>query len=115
MDHAQSRFGSRMIRVVLTTFSNSEDASSVIRVLVQERLAACGTILPKARSIYSWQGEIEDVEEVVVILKTATARLVELEQRLLALHPFQTPEIIALTPESVSGEYAVWVMGNTTL
>jgi periplasmic divalent cation tolerance protein len=103
-----------MIRVVFTTFANEADAAKVIRSLVEEKLAACGTILPGARSIYSWNGEIEDMTEVVVLLKTATATLPKLEQRLLALHPYETPEIIAMAPESVSSGYAAWVLGNSS-
>lgn len=98
-----------MIRLVLTTFANSEDAASVIHKLVEEKVAACGTILPGARSIYAWKSEIEDTAEVMVFLKTAAEKLSALQARLLELHPYETPEILALDPVGVSAGYAAWV------
>ncbi len=100
-----------MIHLVLTTFANAEDAARVVRQLVEEKLAACGTLFPGARSIYAWQGKIEDTPEVSVMLKTA--RYPELEARLRELHPYETPEIIALDPAAVSCEYAAWVRENS--
>ncbi len=102
-----------MMRLVLTTFGNAEDAAGVIRTLVEERLAACGTILPGTRSIYAWQGKIEDTEEACVILKTTAGNFPALQERLKTLHPYETPEIIALDPTAVSGDYARWVSANT--
>lgn len=102
-----------MIQVVLTTFGNAEDAARVIRTLVEERHAACGTIVPGARSIYAWEGKIEDALEVFVILKTTAGNFPALQDRLKALHPYETPEIIAVEPKGVFGEYARWVSDNT--
>lgn len=96
-----------MICLVLTTFGNEGDAARVVRMLVEEKLAACGTLLPGARSIYRWQGKIEDAAEVVVILKTS--RFSELQERLTALHPYETPEILTLDPAALSEPYAKWV------
>lgn len=101
-----------MIRLVITTFSGSDDAAKAVRLLVEERLAACGTILPGARSIYAWEGAVEDAGEVVVVLKTSAAAWPALEARLRAVHPYKVPEIIALDPEAVSGEYAAWVTAH---
>ena len=102
-----------MIRVVLTTFGNAEEAAQAVRILVEEKLAACGTLLPGARSIYVWEGKVEDTEEVVVILKTSGGKFAALEDRLKALHPYDTPEIIGLDPAAVSSDYARWVTDNT--
>lgn len=98
-----------MIRLVISTFADSEQAASVVRTLVEERLAACGTILPGARSIYRWQGVIEDAGEVMVFLKTTADRLSALQERLLALHPYETPEVIVIDPSAVSPAYAEWL------
>lgn len=98
------------IRLILTTFSSVDDAATVIRTLVEERLAACGTMIPRARSIYFWEGKIEDGEEVWVMLKTPEEKIKELETRLDELHPYETPEIIVLDPAAVSDDYAAWVM-----
>ena len=100
-----------MIRVVLTTFGNAEDAAKVVRLLVDEQIIACGTILPGARSIYRWKAAIEDSEEAVVLLKTSAERFPALEERLRAIHPYETPEIVALDPTAVSKDYADWLIG----
>jgi periplasmic divalent cation tolerance protein len=100
-----------MIRVVLTTFANAEDAAKAVRTLVDEQIIACGTILPGARSIYRWRAAIEDTEEAVVLLKTSAAKFPALEERLRAIHPYETPEIVALNPTAVSKDYAEWLIG----
>ena len=61
----QPRSCRSMIRLVLTTFANAEDAAKAVRTLVDEQIVACGTILPGARSIYRWKDAIEDTEESV--------------------------------------------------
>jgi periplasmic divalent cation tolerance protein len=99
-----------MIRLVLTTFANAEDAAKAVRILVDEQIIACGTILPGARSIYRWKAAIEDSEEAVVLLKTSAERFPVLEERLRAIHPYETPEIVALDPTAVSKDYAEWVV-----
>jgi periplasmic divalent cation tolerance protein len=98
-----------MIRLVLTTFASSEDAAKAVRTLVNEQLIACGTILPGARSIYRWKDAIEDNGEAVVLLKTSAEKFPALEQRLRAVHPYETPEIVAIDPVAVSRDYADWV------
>jgi periplasmic divalent cation tolerance protein len=100
-----------MIRLVLTTFANAEDAAKAVRTLVDAQVVACGTILPGARSIYRWKDAIEDSEEAVVLLKTSVERFPMLEERLRAIHPYETPEIVALDPAAVSRDYADWVIG----
>jgi periplasmic divalent cation tolerance protein len=100
-----------MIRLVLTTFANAEDAAKAVRTLVDEQVVACGTILPGARSIYRWKDAIEDSEEAVVLLKTSVERFPMLEERLRAIHPYETPEIVALDSAAVSKDYADWVIG----
>jgi periplasmic divalent cation tolerance protein len=101
-----------MIHVVLTTFANAEDAAKAVRTLVDEQIIACGTILSGARSIYRWKDAIEDTEESVVLLKTSAERFPALEERLRAIHPYETPEIIALDPTAVSKDYADWIIGS---
>ena len=101
-----------MIHIVLTTFANAEDAAKAVRTLVDEQIIACGTILSGARSIYRWKDAIEDTEESVVLLKTSAERFPALEKRLRAIHPYETPEIIALDPTAVSKDYADWIIGS---
>jgi periplasmic divalent cation tolerance protein len=99
-----------MIRLVLTTFGSVDDAARVVRTLVDEQVVACGTILPGARSIYRWKDTVEDSPESVVLLKTSMEKYPAMEKRLRAIHPYETPEIIALDPAEVSKDYADWVM-----
>jgi periplasmic divalent cation tolerance protein len=98
-----------MVRLIFTTFANSDDAAAAIRQLVEERLAACGTILPGARSIYMWKGEIEDAQESMVIFKTTAETFPIFETRLKELHPYETPEVVAVDPDKVSPDYAAWM------
>jgi periplasmic divalent cation tolerance protein len=99
-----------MIRLVLTTFASAEDAAKVVHTLVEERLAACGTILPGARSIYRWKNAIEDTGESLVLIKTTAEKFPDLERRLCAIHPYETPEIVSLDPAATSSAYGAWVI-----
>lgn len=99
-----------MIRLVFSTFADSAQAAAVVRALVEERLTACGSILPGVRSIYRWEGAIEDAGEVMVILKTTVDQCSALQKRLLDLHPYETPEVIVLDPSAVSPAYADWLV-----
>jgi periplasmic divalent cation tolerance protein len=99
-----------MIRLVFTTFANAEDAAKAVRTLVDGRFAACGTVLPGARSIYRWKDAIEDSGESLVLIKTSAERFPDLERKLRSIHPYETPEIVALDPAAVSSDYAEWVI-----
>ena len=98
-----------MVLLVFCTFPDADTAAAVTKTLVGEKLVACGTILPGARSIYEWEGKLEDASEVLVLFKTAGPAYAKLEKRLLKLHPYDTPEILALEAGAVSKAYAAWV------
>jgi periplasmic divalent cation tolerance protein len=95
--------------LVWTSFANEEDAARVTRVLVEERLAACGNLLPGARSIYSWQGAVEDTREVVVLLKTRKQDWTALLSRLHELHPYEVPECVAVRVAAGAPRYMAWL------
>ena len=97
------------IALLLTSFSDETQAIAVVRSLVKEQCVACGTILPKATSIYCWQKKLKEVEEVMVLLKTSHHCVEKCLQRLKELHPYSVPEIMAFEPMSVDSEYAQWV------
>jgi len=99
--------------IALSTFADEATAAQIARTLVEERLAACGTLLPRARSIYRWRETIEDAEEVVLLLKTRTERFAALCTRLHELHPYETPEITALPIVAGLAEYLLWIDGAT--
>lgn len=100
------------VRVVLVTCPTGELAAELARSVVSAGLAACANILPGVRSMYRWEGEVHDETEVLMIIKTTAPLLVSLEEAILAAHPYDTAEFIALQPEHVAPRYAAWVCGG---
>ena len=101
--------------VVLTTVASDEEGVRLVRALLERRLIACGTLVPGARSLYRWQGKISDEREVVVILKTRSARLESLQTAFGELHPYKVPELLALPVSAGLPKYLDWISGETTL
>ena len=96
-------------RIVLTSAASREEAERLANILVEERLAACATLIPGAQSIYRWEGKIESSAETLLLLKTAAGRLAELEARLHALHSYITPEFLVLRVDAGSRAYLDWL------
>jgi periplasmic divalent cation tolerance protein len=103
---------STFARIVLTTASSAEEAERLARNLVEERLAACATLIPSVRSIYRWKDAIEDATETLLLLKTGNEQLAALEARLRELHSYETPEFLVLNVESGSRAYLEWLAAN---
>jgi periplasmic divalent cation tolerance protein len=82
-------------------------------MLVEERLAACGTLLPGATSIYRWQGAVEEAQEVQIILKTTTENVTKLIARVTEIHPYEVPEIICLQVADGLPAYLAWIDSST--
>ena len=101
--------------VVLTTVASDEEAVRLVRTLLERRLIACGTILPGARSLYRWQGKVADEREVLVMLKTRSARLDSLREAFAELHPYKVPELLALPVDAGLEKYLEWINGETSL
>jgi len=97
------------ILIVFTSFANEEDAARVARVLVEERLVACANLLPGARSLYRWQDRIADEREVVVLMKTRKQDWTALLSRLHDLHPYDTPECVAVRVAAGAPKYMAWL------
>lgn len=95
--------------LVLTTLSSPEDARRFVRALVDERVVACGTIVPGATSIYRWSDDVQDTPEVVVLLKTMASRWVALRDVVQRHHPYEVPELIALPVSAGLEAYVAWV------
>jgi periplasmic divalent cation tolerance protein len=96
-------------RLVLVTAGAEEEAAKIARVLVDERLASCVNIVPRIRSIYRWQGRVEDDAETLLLIKTAEASLPALEERVRALHSYEVAEVIALDLDQGSAPYLKWL------
>jgi len=100
------------MKVVLCT-APVEVAPTLARTLVEARLAACCNILPAVRSIYLWDGAVQDGTEALLVLKTSDDRLPDLMRGLAERHPYEVPEIVALDASHVCGPYAAWVTDVT--
>lgn len=100
-------------RVVLVTAPDAEAAARLARALVEERLAACGNVVPAIRSIYRWEGSVHDEGEALLVLKTRAARVDALRARVLELHPYQVPEVLVLPVEAGSEAYLAWIAAET--
>jgi len=103
-----------MIRLVLTTFPSSVQARQTARQLVQARLAACGTVLPGAISIYTWNGNLEENRECLLLLKTTTDCVERLQVEIQRMHPYNVPEILSFKADSCFAAYAVWIRQSCT-
>ena len=97
------------IVTVYATFGSEEEARRIARTLVEERLAACANILARCRSIYRWQGKIEEAEEVPVIFKARADRADALIARLAKLHSYDLPAAVIWPIAGALPAYAQWV------
>ena len=95
--------------IVFSTFANEADAARVARTLVEERLVACANLVPGARSIYRWKDQVQDEREVVVLLKTRKQDWTALLSRLHELHPYETPECVAVRIAAGAPRYMAWL------
>jgi periplasmic divalent cation tolerance protein len=100
--------------LVLTNLPDAAAARTLADHLVGQRLAACVNILAPCRSVYRWQGAIEDAEEVPLLIKTTAARYAELETAIRAHHPYELPEIVAVPIAHGLPGYLAWVAAETT-
>jgi len=96
-------------RLVLVTAPGAGEAERLVRSLVEERLVACGSLLPGVVSIYHWEGLVQREEEVQILLKTTEARLAALLERLPVLHPYEVPELLVLPIEAGHEPYLAWL------
>jgi periplasmic divalent cation tolerance protein len=102
------------LRVVLCT-APPEKAGDLAKEIVGRRLAACVNIVPGLRSIYRWQGEICDDAEALMVIKTRAECVAALTEAILELHPYDTPEVIALPIEDGAGNpaYLQWLLDES--
>lgn len=98
--------------LVYITVPEVDLATTMSRQLVEERLAACVNILPGARSIYSWEGKIEESSEVVMLAKTS--RPDALRVRVMQLHPYDVPCVISIPIEGGNPQFLEWVNANSS-
>jgi periplasmic divalent cation tolerance protein len=99
--------------VVFITTPTAEVAKTLAQTLVAERLAACVTMLPHAQSVYWWDGKICDDQEILCVAKTRTTSFEALRARVLTIHPYQVPEIIAVPLVAGHAPYLAWLARET--
>jgi len=104
-----SSVGSDGVALLLVS-APSEVAPNLVRQLVDERWIACGSLLPGVRSVYRWQGRVEEAEESLLLLKAPRSREAQLRQRIVELHPYAVPEILELDVRGGHLPYLTWVI-----
>jgi periplasmic divalent cation tolerance protein len=98
---------------VYATFADADEAARIARTLIEERLAACANILGPVRSIYRWEGTIEDATEVAALFKTRADAAPALIARLAELHSYETPAAVVWPIEAALPAYADWVRAES--
>lgn len=99
--------------VVLITASQEDEAATIAKTLIDERLAACVNIVKDIRSLYRWQGAVEDEGEVLMFVKTQERLFENLKNRVQQLHSYSVPEIIALPIVKGFENYVQWIKEET--
>jgi len=97
---------------VVTTTEHKEDAAKIAHALVGKRLAACAQLVGPIVSTYWWKGAIETAEEWLCYMKTHKSLYDELEEAIRAIHPYETPEIVAVPIVCGSNDYLEWLNGE---
>jgi periplasmic divalent cation tolerance protein len=101
------------VLVCFCTCPDLDGARALGRTLVEERLVACAQLLPGIESIYRWEGRVDSAAEVLLVLKTTHASFDRLQARLVALHPYDVPELVALPAVAGLPAYLHWVADST--
>lgn len=101
--------------LLYTTWPSEEPARSAATVLLNEHLIACANMLGPSRSIYRWEGAVQEDSEIVVLFKTAAGKAQTVRDRLVGLHPYDEPCVIALDVDSAASArgFLAWVQSET--
>jgi periplasmic divalent cation tolerance protein len=98
---------------VTITAADADWLAEFTRRLVEDRLAACGNIVPAIRSIYRWEGAVEDDAEALVVLHTRRSLVAQIIERANAEHPYDTPQVMAVPVVAANPAYREWVLRET--
>jgi periplasmic divalent cation tolerance protein len=96
-------------KLVLTATGSKEEARKIARTLVERRLAACINIVPQVDSIYRWEGETEETQEWLLVIKTTAAAFERVRDAIRELHSYDLPECICISIENGSPGYLQWI------
>jgi len=98
---------------IYVTVPSEAEAREMARAVVADRLAACANIIPGMQSVYHWKGEIQEAREVVLIFKTRATLFQAVEARVMELHKYKAPCIVAMPLEQGHKDYIDWIMAET--
>jgi periplasmic divalent cation tolerance protein len=112
LDGAAQMEAAADVVVVLVACPDEEAAGTIARALVEERLAACVHVSAAGRSVYRWKGAVEEARELLLIVKARADRLDGLASRIVALHPYEVPEVLALPVSRGLAPYLDWLRAD---
>jgi len=98
---------------VLATVPDAEVGRRLARSLLQERLIACANLVPGVTSLYRWEGEVQEEDETLMVMKTRSELVPRLIARIPELHPYELPEVLALRVDDGLPAYRRWVLDET--
>ncbi|MCA9053040.1 MAG: divalent-cation tolerance protein CutA [Planctomycetaceae bacterium] len=101
------------IAIIYSTAATREDAVTLGRTLVEERIVACANVVDGATSIYWWEGAVQQEGEAVLLLKTRSELVDRAMRRIRALHRYECPALVAWNPAAVSADYRAWILNQT--
>jgi periplasmic divalent cation tolerance protein len=100
------------VALVVVTAPSQDVADRIVTTIVNERLAACGNIMPGVTSIYRWEGAVQRDSEVLILFKTTGEGVARLMTRVEEIHPYDVPEVLAVPVAAGSGTYTAWVAAS---
>lgn len=102
------------VKIILTTVPSRDSASHIAKALVEKKIAACVSIIPQIKSVFRWDGKVQEEEELLLLIKTTEERYQQLEEEIRSLHPYTCPEILALATTAGFADYCAWVRAETS-
>ena len=102
------------VRVVLVTCKDEDQAGRIARGLIEKKLAACVNLLPQIRSLYVWQGKLEDTKETLLVAKTQAHLVKRLEEAVRRDHTYDCPEVLSMPVDQGFEPYLAWVRESTS-
>ena len=96
-------------RLIMTTASSEEEARRIGNALVEKKLAACVSIVSKMESIYTWNGNTQESQELLILIKTTAAAFERVRDAIKGMHSYEVPEVIALQVVDGSERYLAWL------
>ncbi|XP_048368972.1 protein CutA isoform X2 [Sphaerodactylus townsendi] len=97
------------LSVAFINCPNEQIARDIARAIMDQKLAACVSIFPKTSTMYVWKGELEEATEILLLVKTRTAKIRELSEYIRSIHPFEVPEFISLLIDQGNPAYLQWI------